>query len=389
MALPLTYNVRNVLVRWRTTLFTVLGITLVVAVYVLLQSMAAGIEKSSASTGDPRNVMIVRKGSTAESSSQVSREQFRLIPYLPEVARDAQGRPLVSADVLVLIALSRRNVEGEANVLMRGISPVGMELRPQVRLVEGRWFTPGKRELVVSRRLAARFANFNIGDSFKTGGKQLTVTGWIDGGGTAFDSEIWMDADEARSIFDRENYSSVLVRLADTASATTFTNRIETDKRLPLHADLEVYYYAAQTRTAMPFRFLGNFLAISMSIGAVFAAMNTMYASVGARTREIGTLRVLGYRRRAILLSFIIEGALLSLLGGVLGCGVAWVLHKYFGTTGTISFESFSELVFRFRITPWLAIKGMIFSVLVGIIGSLLPAIRASRLPVISALKAV
>jgi len=389
MALPLTSNVRNVLVRWRTTLFTVLGITLVVAVYVLLQSMAAGIEKSSASTGDPRNVMIVRKGSTAESSSQVSREQFRLIPYLPEVARDAQGRPLVSADVLVLIALPRRNVEGEANVLMRGISPVGMELRPQVRLVEGRWFTPGKRELVVSRRLAARFANFNIGDSFKTGGKQLTVTGWIDGGGTAFDSEIWMDADEARSIFDRENYSSVLVRLADTASATTFTNRIETDKRLPLHADLEVYYYAAQTRTAMPFRFLGNFLAISMSIGAVFAAMNTMYASVGARTREIGTLRVLGYRRRAILLSFIIEGALLSLLGGVLGCGVAWVLHKYFGTTGTISFESFSELVFRFRITPWLAIKGMIFSVLVGIIGSLLPAIRASRLPVISALKAV
>lgn len=389
MALPLTYNVRNVLVRWRTTLFTVLGITLVVAVYVLLQSMAAGIEKSSASTGDPRNVMIVRKGSTAESSSQVSREQFRLIPYLPEVARDAQGRPLVSADVLVLIALPRRNVEGEANVLMRGISPVGMELRPQVRLVEGRWFTPGKRELVVSRRLAARFANFNVGDSFKTGGKQLTVTGWTDGGGTAFDSEIWMDADEARSIFDRENYSSVLVRLADTASATTFTNRIETDKRLPLHADLEVYYYAAQTRTAMPFRFLGNFLAISMSIGAVFAAMNTMYASVGARTREIGTLRVLGYRRRAILLSFIIEGALLSLLGGVLGCGVAWVLHKYFGTTGTISFESFSELVFRFRITPWLAIKGMIFSVLVGIIGSLLPAIRASRLPVISALKAV
>jgi putative ABC transport system permease protein len=389
MALPLTYNVRNVLVRWRTTLFTVLGITLVVAVYVLLQSMAAGIEKSSASTGDVRNVMIVRKGSTAESSSQVTREQFRLLPYLPEVARDAQGRPLISADVLVLIALPRRNVEGEANVLLRGISPVGMELRPQVRLVEGRWFAPGKRELVVSRRLAARFANFNLGDSFKTSGKQLTVTGWMDGGGTAFDSEIWMDADEARSLFDRENYSSVLVRLAEGASATTFTNRIETDKRLPLHADLEVYYYASQTRTAMPFRFLGNFLAISMSIGAVFAAMNTMYASVGARTREIGTLRVLGYRRRAILLSFIIEGALLSLLGGVLGCGAAWILHKYFGTTGTISFESFSELVFRFRITPWLAIKGMIFSVLVGVIGSLLPAIRASRLPVISALKSV
>src|SRR3954447_16461413 len=154
MALPITYNIRNVLVRWRTTLFTILGVTLVVAVYVLLQSMAAGIEKSSESTGDPRNVLIVRKGSTAESSSQITREQFRLIPYMAEVARDAQGRPLVSADVLVLIALPRKT-EGEANVLLRGISPVGMDLRPQVKLVAGRWFTPGKRELVVSRRLAA------------------------------------------------------------------------------------------------------------------------------------------------------------------------------------------------------------------------------------------
>jgi putative ABC transport system permease protein len=389
MALPLSYNIRNVVVRWRTTFFTILGVMLVVTVYVLLQSMAAGIEKSSASTGDPRNVMIVRKGSTAESSSQVTREQFRLIPYLPEVARDAEGHPLVSADVLVLIALPRKTAEGEANVLLRGISPVGMQLRPQVQLVAGRWFVPGKREIVVSRRLAARFANFDIGNSFRTGGKQLTVVGWMEGGGSAFDSEIWVDADEARALFERENYSSVLVRVAEGASATSLTNRIETDKRLPLHADLEVYYYAAQTKTAMPFRFLGNFLAISMSIGAVFAAMNTMYASVGARTREIGTLRVLGYRRRSILLSFIVEGAILAMVGGLLGCALAWVLHYWFGTTGTISFESFSELVFRFRITPWLAIKGMIFSVVVGVAGSLLPAIRASRLPVIAALKSV
>ena len=388
MALPFTYNVRNVLVRWRTTAFTVLGVTLVVAVYVLLQSMAAGIEKSSASTGDPRNIMIVRKGSTAESSSQITREQFRLVPYMPEVAKDDEGRPLVSADVLVLISLPRKT-EGEANVLLRGISPVGMHLRPQVTLVKGRWFVPGKREIVVSRRLAARFANFNLGDTFKTGGKELTVVGWMDGAGTAFDSEIWVDADEARALFERDHYSSILVRLAENASAASLTNRIETDKRLPLHADLEVRYYAAQTKTALPFRFLGNFLAVSMSIGAVVAAMNTMYASVGARTREIGTLRVLGYRRRAILLSFIIEGAILAFFGGILGCVAAWLLHHWFGTTGTVSFESFSELIFRFRITPWLATKGMIFSVIVGVAGSLLPAIRASRLPVMAALKAV
>ena len=272
---------------------------------------------------------------------------------------------------------------------MRGISPIGMELRPQVKLAQGRWFTPGKREIVVSSRMAGRFANFDLGQSFKTGGKELTVVGWFDGGGSAFDSEIWMDTDEARSIFDRENYSSVLMRLADGASASSLTNRVETDKRLVLRAEPEVAYYAAQTKSASLFIFLGNFLAVAMSIGAVFAAMNTMYASVGARTREIGTLRVLGYRRRAILLGFIIEGAFLALIGGVLGCVAAWGLHLHFGTTATMSFESFSEMMFRFRITPPLVVKGLVFSVIVGVLGSLLPAVRASRLPVMAALKAV
>src|SRR5262245_11783287 len=389
MALPVTYNTRNVFVRWRTTLFTVLGVTLVVAVYVLLQSMAAGIEKSSENTGDPRNVMIVRKGSTAESSSLVTREQFRLIPYMPEIAQDAKGQPLVSGDVVILISLPRKDGSGEANVLLRGISSVGTELRPQVQLVAGRWFAPGKREVVVSRRLARRFANFDIDNSFASGGNRLAVVGWTEGGNSAFDSEICMDADEARSLFDRENYSSVLVRVADDARAADLIQRIESDKRLPLLADLEVKYYAAQTKTALPFRFLANFLAVAMSIGAVFAAMNTTYASVGARTREIATLRVLGFRRRTILLSFIIEGTFLAMIGGVLGCLAAWLLHWHFGSTGTMSFESFSELIFRFRITPLLALKGMGFSVLVGIVGSFFPAVRASRLPVIAALKAV
>ena len=389
MALPVTYNIRNVFVRWRTTGFTVLGVTLVVAVYVLLLSMAAGIQQSSGHTGDKRNIMIVRKGSTAESSSLISKEHSRLIPFMPEIAQDAQGHPLVSADVIILISLPRRDGKGEANVVMRGISSLGMELRPQVKLVNGRWFTPGKRELVVSSRMAGRFANFDLGQSFRTSGKDLTVVGWFDGGGSAFDSEIWMDTDEARSIFDRENYSSLLVRLADGAAAGSFTNRIETDKRLSLRAGPEVGYYASQTKAAGVFVFLGNFLAIAMSIGAVFAAMNTLYASVGARTREIGTLRVLGYSRRAILFSFILEGAFLAFIGGVLGCAAAWALHLYFGTTATMSFESFSEMMFRFRITPLLVGKGLLFSVIVGFCGSLLPAIRAARLPVIAALKSV
>ena len=420
MALPLTYNLRNVLVRWRATLATVLGIALVVAVYLLMQSLTVGLETSSQNTGDPRNVMIVRKGSTAESSSQVTREALQMIRYLPQIARDEMGRPLISGDVLVLINLPRldkksesnnllaylrkvlhmqrptittNNNSGEANVLMRGVSPMGLKLRPQVTLTNGHWFTPGQREVVVSRRLAGRFAHFEIGETFKSGGKELTVVGWFDGHNSAFDSEVWMDADEARSVFDRENFSSALVRVTDDAAAVVLAERVESDKRLSLRALPEIKYYSAQTMMATGIKYIGNFLATAMSVGAVFAAMNTMYASVGSRTREIGTLRVLGYRRRSILIGILIEGAFLAFLGGVLGCvavsALVTVLKMTGYTVGTISLESFSESVFQLRLTPLLAAKGLLFSVIVGLVGSFLPALRAARLPVIASLKSI
>ena len=387
MALPLKYNIRNVLVRWRSTLATVLGIALVVAVYVLLQAMAAGIEKSSANTGDPRNLMIVRRGSTAESASLVTREQLRSLMYVPEIARNAQGEPEIAADLLVLLNLPRRDGGGEANVLLRGTSARGRELRSQVQLVEGRWFQPGHREVAVSRRLAARFANFELGGKFRSGPAEYTVVGHFDGAKSAFDSEIWMDADEARTIFEREQYSSLLVRPADAQAATNLILRIENDKRLQLLATPESAYYASQTATARPIRWLGYFLAISMSVGAVFSAMNTMYAAVGARTREIGTLRVLGFRRRSVVVSFLIEGALLAAIGGLLGGGLSLFMNGY--AVGTLSFQTFSETVFEFRVTPLLFAKGVLFAVVVGLAGTLLPAIRASRLPVIAALKSI
>jgi putative ABC transport system permease protein len=387
MALPLKYNFRNVLVRWRATLATILGIALVVAVYVLVQALAVGLQKSASNTGDPRNVMIVRKGSTAESSSQVSLAQLQTVRYWPQIAHDEQGVPILSADVITLISQPRIDGRGEANVSVRGLTPAGRQLRPQVKLISGRWFMPGQREVTVSGKMARRFAGFQVGDTFRTAGNTLTVVGEFDGGNSAFDSEVWMDADEARSLFDRENYSSLLVRVTGPAAAQAITARIENDKRLPLRAEAEVKYYSDQTATALPIRILGNFLATAMSVGAVFAAMNTMYASVGARTREIGTLRVLGFRRRSVLAGFILEGALLAAIGGALGCLLALPLDGY--STGTMSFNSFSETVFEFRITPWLATKGMIFSIIVGVIGSLLPALRASRLPVIAALKSV
>lgn len=391
--IPILYNFKSVIVRWRSTWATILGVALVVTVYILMQAMAAGLEKSSQNTGDPRNVMIVRKGSTAESSSQVSRAQLKVIQYFPQIERDPLGKPIISADLVVIINLPRRDNGGEANVTMRGVTPMGRQLRPQVKLVNGRWFTPGKREAVVSMKMAKRFASCDPGQKFKTGGNELTVVGWFDGSESAFDSEMWMDADEARSIFDRENYSSVLARVANTNDAAALMQRIESDKRMPLRADFETKYYAEQTSTAGPIKFLGSFLATAMSIGAIFAAMNTMYASVGARTREIGTLRVLGFRRRTILASFNLEGAILAGIGGLLGCSLA-LLAQYlcvaFGVRfGTLSFNTFSEVIFQFRVTPMLVVQGMIFAVIVGIIGSFFPAIRASRLPVIASLKSV
>lgn len=387
LALPIKYNIRNVLVRWRSTLATILGVALVVAVFVLVQALAVGLEAAGANTGVEGNLLVMRKGSTSESSSQVTLAQVKTIQFLEGVARDGQGKPLISPDVLVLINLPRRENKGEANVLVRGIGPNGAKLRPQVTLIDGRWFTPGRREVAISKRLSERFAETGLGEKFKTGGHELTVVGHFDAGSTAFDSEIWMDGDECRSIFDREYYSSLLLKTTDPVAATKLAVRIEKDKTLSLKVLPETEFYASQTKTAGPIKYLGGFLAIAMSIGAVFSAMNTMYASVGARTREVGTLRVLGYRRRTILLSFLIEGAFLAALGGALGCLLALPMNGM--ATGTLSFDNFAESVFEFRITPKLAASALLFSICVGVLGSLLPAIRAARLPVISSLKAV
>jgi putative ABC transport system permease protein len=381
----LKYHVRSVLVRWRSTLSTILGIGLVVAVFVMIQALATGIEKSSGNTGDARNIMVTRKGALSEATSVITREQFNIIRYLNGVARDPSGTPVASADLLIVINLDRRGGGGSANVLLRGVSPAGLQLRPQVTLLEGRWFEPGKREVVVSKRLAARFAGLELNGSFKTAGQTFKVVGLFDAERSAFDSEIWLDADEARGALDREDYGSVLLRPNSEAEALALISTLEKEPRLKVKAVRELAYYKEQTRSAGPIRILGNFLAVVMSVGAVFAAMNTLYASIGARTREIGTLRVLGFRRRSILLGFLLEGAVLASLGGVFGCLLALPIHGY--STGTIGWETFAETVFDFQITPELALQGILFSICLGLIGSLLPALRASRLPVIAALK--
>jgi len=386
MAIPLKYNLRNLRQRWRLTLATALGVALVVAVFVMVMALAQGLKATYVVTGDARNLLLLRKGSTAESSSQIARADVQRVRYLEGIARDEAGNPLVSAEIILLIYLDRIDGSGGANVLIRGMRAAGLSLRPQVRMVEGRMLQPGLRECVVSRKIADRFANCRVGQQFQSGATSWTVVGIFEAGKTAYESEIWMDADEARDVFNRDFYGSVLLRAADGAGPALVA-RLEADRALQVRVLGETEYYREQTKSAGPIQFLGGFLAAIMSVGAAFSAMNTMYASVSNRTREIGTLRVLGFRRREIYVAFLLESVLLALLGGVLGCLLSLPLNGV--ATGTIGWSTFAEVAFEFRITPELLGHGMVFALGIGVVGGLLPARMAARRPILDALRAV
>lgn len=387
MAIPLKYNLRNLRVRWRSTLATTLGIALVVAVFVMLMALVRGLQSTYINTGDERNLLVLRKGSTSESASQIGREDFRQMKYLDGIARNEKGEPYASAEIIVLINLDRLENEGSANVLVRGLSQIGFELRAYITLVEGRMFAPGLHECIVSRRIAERFANCRVGESFRAGKFYWKVIGVFDAEKSAYESEIWVDADEARDAFNRDFYGSVLMRATDGNAAHSLIKRIENDRQLQVRVLSEREYYKDQTKTAAPIQFMGQFLATIMSIGAMFSAMNTMYAAVGARTREIGTLRVLGFKRRDIYVSFMLESILLATLGGTLGCLISLPLNGI--ATGTFSWTTFAEVAFEFRITGELLAKGMTFALVMGIVGGLLPARLAARKPVLDALRSV
>jgi putative ABC transport system permease protein len=386
MNIPLKYNLRNLRVRWRSTLATMLGVALVVAVFIMVMALAHGMKATYISTGDERNLIVLRKGSTAESSSQITREEASRIRYLTGIARNEKDMPLASAEIVVLILLDRIG-GGGANVLVRGVGPVAMELRPKLRIVDGRVFQPGLHECIVSRRIADRFAHCRVGESFESGKTTWHVVGIFDAEQTAYESEIWVDADEARAAFKRNFYGSILLRPLNPTAAAAVQARMLSDKLLSVKVQPETGYYREQTQSAGLFQFLASFLAVIMSVGAVFAAMNTMYAAVGTRTREIGTLRVLGFRRRDIYLSFLIESVLLALFGGALGCVLSVPIN--FLSTGTFSMTSFAEVAFQFRVSGAMLATGMGFALVMGVLGGLLPARLAARRPVLDALHAV
>lgn len=384
MAIPLRYNMRSVTVRRTGTAMAVLSVAATVAVFISVMALWRGLETAFVTTGHPLNLVVIRQGSQVETNSSVERDKIQVIRYLEGVARDGTGEPLVSAEIQVLAFLPRRGGE-HAHVIIRGVSPAGLSLRPQVRLVEGRIFQPGLREVVVSRVLARRFA-MEIGQPLRLeGGNPWMVVGLFEAGGSAYDSEIWTDANAVADEFKRPVFSSVLMRATDAASGASLARRITDDRRLHLQARPEIEYFREQTKASAPIKVLGTFIALIMSIGACFAAMNAMYASVAYRRREIGTLRVLGFQRGQVLTAFLIESVLLAIAGGALGCVCSIPVHGI--STGTMNFNTFAELAFYFRITPGMLASGIAFAALMGAFGGFLPALLAARRTIVQSLR--
>ena len=385
MAIPLKYNLRSVLVRRTGTLMAVLSVAATVAVFISVMALWTGLEAAFTSTGHPLNLIVIRAGSQVETNSSVEREKLQTLKYLQGIAKDSKGEPQVSAEVQTLVFIPRAGGE-RANVILRGVSPAGLLLRPQVHLTEGRLFRTGLREVIASRTLAQRFA-LEMGKPLQLeGGSPWIVVGIFDGEGSAYDSEIWTDVNAVADEFKRTAYSSILLRVDSPAAAAALIKRIEDDRQLHLQARGEMDYFHEQTKASVPIKVLGSFIALIMSIGACFAAMNAMYASVAYRSREIGTLRVLGFRRRSVLLAFVVESVLLAIVGGVVGCLLAIPVHGV--STGTLNFNTFAELAFHFRITPVMLGLGIAFSALMGAFGGLLPAILAARRPIVQSLRA-
>ena len=390
LAIPLKYNWRNLFVRKITTGLTVLGIGLVVAVFLCVMALGEGLTRVFTASGSDQNVLVLRQNSQSELQSGISRDQVPLIETLPGIAKDTDGKPLASPELVVVVNLEKRG-GGSSNVTIRGVGAKGMKLRPTFDLEKGRMFEPGKSEVVVSRSVESRFASCDVGQTIKFGAYRWTVVGLFDAGGTAPDSEIWTDVEGMVSDFKRNGYSSVLARTTDRAGRDQFLAGLTGDPRLALEGKIERKYYDEQTSTAAPIKFLGIFVGVVMAIGACFGAMNTMYAAVSARTREIATLRALGFGRFSILISFVLESIFLALLGGILGCALGWLAVKLAlsGVTGTTNFATFSEVVFAFRLTPALMVTGVVFSLFMGFFGGVFPAGRAAFTKITNALRQV
>jgi putative ABC transport system permease protein len=388
MGLILSYNLRSMLARKATAAMTAMGIAMVVAVFVMTLAIAQGFRATLVSSGSPQNAIVLRKGATAETVSSVLRPQLPLIETLPQVARGADGQALASPELVVIISLPRLSDLQPANVPVRGVGPRAFQVRDTLKMAEGRRFTPGTREINVGRLASRRFGGLTLDSDVKFGGAAWRVVGIFTADDASFESEVWGDVDLMMPAFQRNGYQSVTVKLTDPSAFESFESVIAGDPRLDLRPRREQEYYEGQAETLTTvIRVFGTFVTLILSIGAMFGAMNTMYAAVAYRTREIGTLRALGFSRVRIVSAFLAESVALALIGGLAGCLLALPVHGL--STGTTNFASFSEVAFKFRITPALLVGGLVFAVLMGAAGGLLPALRAARIPIARALREI
>jgi len=388
MGLIASYNLRAMLVRKGTAAMTAMGIAMVVAVFVMTLAIAQGFRSTLVASGSPDNVIVLRKGATSETVSAVLKPDLPIIESLPQVARDASRQPLASPELVVIISLPRTSDNKPANVPVRGVGPKAFDVRENLKIVEGRRFTPGLREVIVGKLATGRFKGLGVGSDVRFGSSTWNVVGVFTADDGSFESELWGDVDLMLPAFQRGGYQSVTVKLTDRSAFDSFQAAIAADPRLELKPQREQEYYAEQSQTMTTLiRVFGTFVTLILSIGAMFGAMNTMYAAVAFRTREIGTLRALGFSRSRIVLAFLAESTALALIGGAIGCALALPVHGL--STGTTNMASFSEVAFKFRITPGLLAAGLVFAGFMGAAGGLLPAIRAARIPVSRALREI
>ncbi len=384
--IPLKYNVRNLRVRWVTTLMTVIGTGLVVWASVLSFGLTDGLEHALRITGHDLDLIVLRKGSTDETSSGIEQKTASEIAALDGIARDANGQPLCSVEFVTNLTKPRRGDGGTTNLIIRGLEPVGRSLRPDFKIVQGRDVRPGLNEVITSERMAQRFQNLAIGEKLEINQVNFEVVGYFESAGSAAESEVWSDTRDLTNARRTPGaVSSVNLRARDADARDALIKRITDDKQFQLSVIRETAYFEEQMSASLAIKVIGYVIAAFLTFGAMFAAANTMYAAVASRSREIGTLRALGFPQSSILMSFLLESVLLCLMGGLLGCLATLPFNGL--STGTANWATFSEVTFSFRFGPNVLAQGVLMALIMGMLGGIFPAVRAVRLNIIKALR--
>jgi len=386
--IPLAYNVRSARLRWTSSLVAVLGIAGTVGVFIAMLALARGFQAALVSAGLPQNAIVQQAGSDSEMVSSLTLDSVRIVEDAPQVARRGAD-PLVSAEVVVIAALPLRDdPASDANVQMRGVSPRVLAVRDNVRIARGRFLRPGLYEIVVGRNAAVAYQGLDMGATVRIGPGAWTVVGILDSDGAAFDSEIWADADVLNGNYQRPPgiFQSVTARLRSVDDLEAFREALARDPRMQVQVQRETDFYSGQSEMMTTLiTVLGGLVALVMGLGAILGALNTMYSAVAERSREIAILRALGFRGGSIVLSFLAEALLIAAIGGLVGCIAVLPVNGI--TTGTINWQTFSHLSFAFRITPGLLALGLVFALIMGMLGGLPPAVRAARANVAKTLR--